>query len=116
MSIRYRTQYSVRSDTDVKLVLMYFLLILCIGPIYIDELEDILDDFMLSLNTEVDDGSIEEVIPLSLFEPLIVLLVQIGDMIDVKYLSNKNSTVPLNFSFISLHFKGFRFDHSKIYY
>lgn len=31
------------------------------GPIYIDELEDILDDFMLSLNTEVDDGSIEEV-------------------------------------------------------
>ncbi|XP_074361933.1 uncharacterized protein LOC141702139 [Apium graveolens] len=31
------------------------------GPIYIDELEDMLDDFMLSLNTELDDGSIEEI-------------------------------------------------------
>ncbi|KAL8149111.1 hypothetical protein AgCh_006205 [Apium graveolens] len=32
------------------------------GPIYIDELEDMLDDFMLSLNTELDDGSIEELV------------------------------------------------------
>ncbi|KAJ0829056.1 putative pre-rRNA-processing protein TSR2 [Helianthus annuus] len=29
--------------------------------LYVDELEDLLDDFMLSLNTEIDDGSIEEV-------------------------------------------------------
>ncbi|KAL8090189.1 uncharacterized protein LOC141695254 [Apium graveolens] len=31
------------------------------GPIYIDDLENMLDDFMLSLNTELDDGSIEEI-------------------------------------------------------
>ncbi|WOH01559.1 hypothetical protein DCAR_0520943 [Daucus carota subsp. sativus] len=31
------------------------------GPIYIEELEDMLDDFMLSLNIEIDDGSIEEI-------------------------------------------------------
>lgn len=30
-------------------------------PIYIDDLENMLDEFMLSLNTEIDDGSIEEV-------------------------------------------------------
>ncbi|KAI4350033.1 hypothetical protein L6164_010561 [Bauhinia variegata] len=30
-------------------------------PLYIDDLEQILDDGMLSLNVEVDDGSIEEV-------------------------------------------------------
>ncbi|XP_059652673.1 uncharacterized protein LOC132299831 [Cornus florida] len=30
-------------------------------PLYIDDLEDLLDEFMLSLNTEIDDGSIEEV-------------------------------------------------------
>ncbi|KAJ0855603.1 putative pre-rRNA-processing protein TSR2 [Helianthus annuus] len=29
--------------------------------LYVDELEDLLDDFMLSLNTEIDDGSIEEI-------------------------------------------------------
>ncbi|KAL8247654.1 hypothetical protein R6Q59_008870 [Mikania micrantha] len=29
--------------------------------LYIDELENLLDDFMLSLNTEIDDGSIEEI-------------------------------------------------------
>lgn len=29
--------------------------------LYVDELENLLDDFMLSLNTEIDDGSIEEV-------------------------------------------------------
>nr|GFA23530.1 pre-rRNA-processing protein TSR2 homolog [Tanacetum cinerariifolium] len=28
--------------------------------LYVDELENLLDDFMLSLNTEIDDGSIEE--------------------------------------------------------
>ncbi|KAK4392064.1 hypothetical protein Sango_1984200 [Sesamum angolense] len=28
--------------------------------VYIDDLEDILDEFMLSLNTEIGDGSIEE--------------------------------------------------------
>jgi len=30
-------------------------------PLYIDDLEDILDQGMLSLNVEVEDGSIEEV-------------------------------------------------------
>lgn len=30
-------------------------------PIYIDDLENMLDEFMLSLNTEIDDGSIEEI-------------------------------------------------------
>ncbi|GAB2287396.1 hypothetical protein Dimus_021774 [Dionaea muscipula] len=29
-------------------------------PLYFDDLEDLLDDLMLSLNTEVDDGSIQE--------------------------------------------------------
>ncbi|PWA84186.1 hypothetical protein CTI12_AA161420 [Artemisia annua] len=29
--------------------------------LYVDELENLLDDFMLSLNTEIDDGSIEEI-------------------------------------------------------
>ncbi|KAK4432566.1 hypothetical protein Salat_1018800 [Sesamum alatum] len=29
--------------------------------VYIDDLEDILDEFMLSLNTEIGDGSIEEI-------------------------------------------------------
>lgn len=29
--------------------------------IYMDDIEDILNEFMLSLNTEVDDGSVEEV-------------------------------------------------------
>ncbi|GKD74579.1 sucrose synthase 7-like protein [Tanacetum coccineum] len=31
-----------------------------IKALYVDELENLLDDFMLSLNTEIDDGSIEE--------------------------------------------------------
>ncbi|KAA8536951.1 hypothetical protein F0562_029429 [Nyssa sinensis] len=30
-------------------------------PLYIDDLEDMLDEFMLSLNTEIGDGSIEEI-------------------------------------------------------
>uniref|UniRef100_A0A5B7AWZ7 Pre-rRNA-processing protein TSR2 n=1 Tax=Davidia involucrata TaxID=16924 RepID=A0A5B7AWZ7_DAVIN len=30
-------------------------------PLYIDDLEDMLDEFMLSLNTEMGDGSIEEI-------------------------------------------------------
>ncbi|CAA0818828.1 Pre-rRNA-processing protein TSR2- conserved region [Striga hermonthica] len=29
--------------------------------VYIDDIEDMLDDFMLSLNTEIGDGSIEEI-------------------------------------------------------
>ncbi|KAL4560625.1 hypothetical protein LXL04_032778 [Taraxacum kok-saghyz] len=29
--------------------------------LYVDDLENLLDDFMLSLNTEIDDGSIEEI-------------------------------------------------------
>ncbi|CAA3014715.1 Hypothetical predicted protein [Olea europaea subsp. europaea] len=29
--------------------------------VYIDDLEDMLDEFMLSLNTEIEDGSIEEI-------------------------------------------------------
>ncbi|KAL2545819.1 Pre-rRNA-proCES [Forsythia ovata] len=29
--------------------------------VYIDDLEDVLDEFMLSLNTEIGDGSIEEI-------------------------------------------------------
>ncbi|KAK1409500.1 hypothetical protein QVD17_36026 [Tagetes erecta] len=31
------------------------------SALYVDELEELLDDFMLSLNTEIDDGSINEV-------------------------------------------------------
>nr|GEY26468.1 nucleolin [Tanacetum cinerariifolium] len=31
-----------------------------IKPLYVDELENLLDDFMLCLNIEIDDGSIEE--------------------------------------------------------
>ncbi|KZV47537.1 hypothetical protein F511_32791 [Dorcoceras hygrometricum] len=31
------------------------------GQVYIDDLEDMLDEFMLSLNTEIGDGSIEEI-------------------------------------------------------
>ncbi|CAK9177615.1 unnamed protein product [Ilex paraguariensis] len=31
------------------------------GKLYIDDLENMLDEFMLSLNTEIDDGSIEEI-------------------------------------------------------
>ncbi|RVW79233.1 hypothetical protein CK203_045241 [Vitis vinifera] len=31
------------------------------GPLYIDDLENILDEAMLSLNTMTEDGSIEEV-------------------------------------------------------
>ncbi|KAL6987144.1 hypothetical protein U1Q18_012900 [Sarracenia purpurea var. burkii] len=30
-------------------------------PLYIDDLEDFLDEFMLALNTEIADGSIEEI-------------------------------------------------------
>ncbi|KAM7508448.1 hypothetical protein LguiA_018901 [Lonicera macranthoides] len=30
-------------------------------PVYIDDVENVLDDFMLSLNTEIADGSIEEI-------------------------------------------------------
>ncbi|XP_057502281.1 pre-rRNA-processing protein TSR2-like [Actinidia eriantha] len=30
-------------------------------PLYIDDLENLLDEFMLSLNTEIADGSIEEI-------------------------------------------------------
>lgn len=44
-----------------------YVLFLWVGPIYIEELEDMLDDFMLSLNIEIDDGSIEEVVSLSFF-------------------------------------------------
>ena len=33
----------------------------CPEPLYIDDLEDILDQGMLSLNVEVEDGSVEEV-------------------------------------------------------
>nr|XP_043620120.1 pre-rRNA-processing protein TSR2 homolog [Erigeron canadensis] len=29
--------------------------------LYVDDLDNLLDDFMLSLNTEVDDGSIEDI-------------------------------------------------------
>ncbi|KAI3520032.1 hypothetical protein L1887_09253 [Cichorium endivia] len=32
-----------------------------IDALYVDDLENLLDDFMLSLNTEIDDGSIEEI-------------------------------------------------------
>ncbi|XP_076923165.1 uncharacterized protein LOC143585211 [Bidens hawaiensis] len=40
---------------------VYHWLIRPTGELYVDELENLLDDFMLSLNTEIDDGSIEEV-------------------------------------------------------
>lgn len=29
--------------------------------VYMDDIEEILDEFMISLNTEVNDGSLEEV-------------------------------------------------------
>lgn len=34
---------------------------ICSEPVYIDDVENVLDDFMLSLNTEIADGSIEDV-------------------------------------------------------
>ncbi|KAJ0816310.1 putative pre-rRNA-processing protein TSR2 [Helianthus annuus] len=40
---------------------VYHWLIRPAEALYVDELEDLLDDFMLSLNTEIDDGSIDEV-------------------------------------------------------
>ncbi|XP_076911730.1 uncharacterized protein LOC143569789 [Bidens hawaiensis] len=40
---------------------VYHWLIRPTEALYVDELENLLDDFMLSLNTEIDDGSIEEV-------------------------------------------------------
>lgn len=52
-------------------------LLFWVGHIYIDDLENMLDDFMLSLNTELDDGSIEEVLPLSSSQTIIILLAQI---------------------------------------
>ena len=39
----------------------YIVLVDMSEPLYIDDLEDILDQGMLSLNVEVEDGSIEEV-------------------------------------------------------
>ncbi|KAM0008058.1 putative pre-rRNA-processing protein TSR2 [Helianthus debilis subsp. tardiflorus] len=36
-------------------------MLLALVELYDDELEDLLDDFMLSLNTEIVDGSIEEI-------------------------------------------------------
>lgn len=46
---------------------MMVLLLLCVEQVYIDDLEDLLDEFMDSLNTEIGDGSIEEVCLLELF-------------------------------------------------
>ncbi|XP_071707100.1 uncharacterized protein [Rutidosis leptorrhynchoides] len=40
---------------------IYHWLIRPAEALYVDELENLLDDFMLSLNTEIDDGSIEEI-------------------------------------------------------
>ncbi|KAJ9541857.1 hypothetical protein OSB04_028363 [Centaurea solstitialis] len=40
---------------------IYHWLIRPIEALYVDDLENVLDDFMLSLNTEIDDGSIEEI-------------------------------------------------------
>ena len=42
--------------TDKFLLLWFFL-----EPLYMDDLEAILEEGLLTLNTEVDDGSIEEV-------------------------------------------------------
>lgn len=43
------------------------LFLLCADQIYVDDVEDILYEFMDSLNTEIGDGSIEEVCLLHLF-------------------------------------------------
>ncbi|KAL4576363.1 hypothetical protein LXL04_012455 [Taraxacum kok-saghyz] len=40
---------------------IYHWLIRPTETLYVDDLENLLDDFMLSLNTEIDDGSIEEI-------------------------------------------------------
>ncbi|KAK9062988.1 hypothetical protein SSX86_016858 [Deinandra increscens subsp. villosa] len=40
---------------------VYHWLIRPAEALYVDDLENLLDDFMLSLNTEIDDGSIEEI-------------------------------------------------------
>ncbi|KAI3705158.1 hypothetical protein L1987_75391 [Smallanthus sonchifolius] len=40
---------------------VYHWLIRPAETLYVDDLENLLDDFMLSLNTEIDDGSIEEI-------------------------------------------------------
>nr|XP_043631409.1 pre-rRNA-processing protein TSR2 homolog [Erigeron canadensis]XP_043631410.1 pre-rRNA-processing protein TSR2 homolog [Erigeron canadensis] len=40
---------------------IYHWLIRPAETLYVDDLENLLDDFMLSLNTEIDDGSIEEI-------------------------------------------------------
>lgn len=40
---------------------LFYILTQSKEQVYIDDLEDILDEFMLSLNTEIGDGSIEEV-------------------------------------------------------
>ncbi|KAL7612598.1 hypothetical protein Lser_V15G08704 [Lactuca serriola] len=40
---------------------IYHWLIRPAEALYVDDLENLLDDFMLSLNTEIDDGSIEEI-------------------------------------------------------
>ncbi|GKA52644.1 hypothetical protein Tco_0745959 [Tanacetum coccineum] len=44
-------------DEDI----MYDIDLYFVKALYVDELENLLDDFMLSLNTEIDEGSIEEV-------------------------------------------------------
>ncbi|KAB5556333.1 hypothetical protein DKX38_007242 [Salix brachista] len=46
-------------------------------PLYIDDLEGILDEAMLSLNTMIEDGSIEEVIPYSLKNCSLLLLFKV---------------------------------------
>ncbi|GJY17613.1 hypothetical protein Tco_0389104 [Tanacetum coccineum] len=43
-------------DEDI----MYDIDLYFVKALYVDELENLLDDFMLSLNTEIDEGSIEE--------------------------------------------------------
>ncbi|CAI9273523.1 unnamed protein product [Lactuca saligna] len=40
---------------------IYHWLIRPAEALYVDDLENLLDDFMLSLNTEIEDGSIEEI-------------------------------------------------------
>ena len=43
-------------------------LFLCSEPLYIDDLEETLFGGLLSLRTEVDDGSIEEVLLLNMVQ------------------------------------------------
>lgn len=54
--------------SDVKFIdlLLNFFCLFAAEPLYIDDLESLLDEAMLSLNTMTEDGSVEEVCSLIL--------------------------------------------------